>query len=81
MLIFNLQWKLLTVITDNINQMTLIRTSHLQQVKRDLGQVNLGKFDHDNQMIILSVITISVFHCYRTIENNPTSSFSTFFNI
>jgi hypothetical protein len=29
----------------------------------DLGQINLGKFDHNNQMITLSVITLSGFHC------------------
>jgi hypothetical protein len=28
-----------------------------------LGQVKMGKFDHNNRMITLSVITLSGFHC------------------
>jgi hypothetical protein len=33
--------------------------------KFELGQVNLDTFDHNNQMITFSVITLSGFHCAR----------------
>jgi hypothetical protein len=39
-------------------------TRHLHEVKTsELGQDNLGKFDHNKRMITLSVITLSDFHC------------------
>jgi hypothetical protein len=67
-----LQWKPLNVITlgqmesDNINRMITITDCLLIQkgcllVIWDL--LNLGQFDHINQMITLSVITLSGLHC------------------
>jgi hypothetical protein len=34
-------------------------------LKSDLGQAHLGKFDHNNQMLRLLVITLSGFHCTK----------------
>jgi hypothetical protein len=54
--------------TDNNNLMITIRerVRRLHQLKSLLlGQVKMGKFDHNNQMITLSVITLSGFHCIR----------------
>ena len=67
-----IQWKPFNVITlgqretDNINRMITISklTRHQHKVKTsELGQDNLGKFDHNKRMITLSVITLSGFHC------------------
>jgi hypothetical protein len=33
-----------------------------------MGQINLSKFDHNNRMITLSVITLSGFHCITFVE-------------
>ncbi len=52
--------------TDNINRMiTLSKWTKTPSVgkKYELGQINLGKFDHNNRMIALSVITLSGLHC------------------
>ena len=67
-----IQRKPLNVITlgqresDNINRMITISNCRLIQSTNFLffGElVNLGQFDHSNQMITLSVITISGLHC------------------
>ncbi len=52
--------------TDNINRMITVSelTRHLHKVKMfEFGQDNLGKFDHNNRVITLSVITLSGFYC------------------
>ncbi len=43
----------------------------------DLGLVNLGKFDHVNRMITLSVITLSGFHCTMVVaSSDPLGAYS-----
>ena len=55
---------LIHIQTDNINQMKTIAKSNLLMIS-DLW---LSQFDHINQMISLSVITLSRFYCVMTSE-------------
>jgi hypothetical protein len=66
------QWKPLNVITlgqresENINRMITISDCLLIQsdcLLVILDLINLGKFDHINRVITLSVITLSGLHC------------------